>query len=83
MSPNIKTPTTSPPAIPNRFENRVNRGAFPPAMEVALGKLKKGGKVRVLTPSRYFHGEQGGGMIAPYTPVLLEIELVDIKKSNK
>lgn len=65
------------------IEQPYNRGAFPPAMEVALGKLKKGGKVRVVTPSRYFHGEQGGGMIAPYTPVLLEIDLVDIKKPNK
>lgn len=61
-------------------ERPFNRGEFPAAMEMVLGKMKVGSVARVITPSRYFHGEEGGGMIAPFTPILLEIELVNIKK---
>jgi len=72
----IKEFTVEEPPIDLPFK----QGTFPAAMEVALLKLKVGGKIRIVTPSRHLQGEQGGGGLAPFTPVNLEVELVGIEK---
>lgn len=42
--------------------------------------LKKGSKAKFIIPSSLAYGEQGAnGMILPYTPLVFEVELVDIK----
>lgn len=74
----IKEFTIQEPPIETFFK----QGSFPPAMELALLKLKEGGRAKIVSPSRHFQGEQGGGVIAPFTPILLEIELVSVEKTK-
>ncbi len=74
----IKEFTIVDPPIESLFK----QGAFPAAMELALLKLKAGGEIRIVTPSRHFQGETGGGVIGAYTPVYLELELVSIEKGK-
>jgi FKBP-type peptidyl-prolyl cis-trans isomerase len=65
------------------IEGPLNRNTFPAAMETAILKLKKGGLIKVVTPSRHFQGEQGGGPVPPHTPVYFELELKDVTKAKK
>lgn len=65
-----------------KLEAPFAKNTFPAALELAFGKLKKGGVIKVVTPSRNFQGEQGGGVIAPYTAVYFELELINIEKSK-
>ncbi|MEJ5993038.1 FKBP-type peptidyl-prolyl cis-trans isomerase [Pedobacter sp. Du54] len=46
----------------------------------ALQLIAKGGKITVIMPSKLGYGEQGGGPIPPYAPLVFDIELKDIKK---
>ncbi|MFN3849162.1 MAG: FKBP-type peptidyl-prolyl cis-trans isomerase [Spirosomataceae bacterium] len=51
-----------------------------PGWEQALSMMKKGEKATVFIPSSLAYGEAGaGGVIEPYTPLIFEIELLDIK----
>ncbi len=46
----------------------------------AVGKMRKGGKATLLVPSSLAYGAQGAGeQLAPYTPLVYEIEIVDIR----
>ncbi len=45
-----------------------------------LQLIGKGGKITLVIPSKLGYGEQGGGPIAPHSPIVFEIELNDIKK---
>lgn len=45
-----------------------------------LQLIGKGGKITLVIPSKLGYGEQGGGPIAPHSPIVFEIELKDIKK---
>jgi FKBP-type peptidyl-prolyl cis-trans isomerase FkpA len=47
-----------------------------------LGKMHEGDKVTVLIPSAMAYGPQGRATIAPYTPLVFDMELVSVK-SNK
>jgi len=47
--------------------------------EIGLKEFKKGGKGKLLIPSKYGYGCNGSGTIAPNTPLVFDIELVDIK----
>lgn len=49
-------------------------------VEAAVGKLKPGGKIRVIIPSYLAFGESGSsnGSIKPNTPLIYEIELLKI-----
>jgi FKBP-type peptidyl-prolyl cis-trans isomerase len=42
----------------------------------------KGGKGTLILPSSLAYGEQGGGPIGPFTPLIFEVELVDIIHPN-
>ncbi|MGF1925423.1 MAG: FKBP-type peptidyl-prolyl cis-trans isomerase [Bacteroidia bacterium] len=46
----------------------------------ALQLIGKGGKITAIMPSKLGYGEQGGGPIPPYSPLVFEIEIKDIKK---
>lgn len=46
----------------------------------ALTLIGKGGKITAIMPSSLGYGEQGGGPIGPYSPLVFEIEIKDIKK---
>ena len=47
----------------------------------ALYSLKKGEKAKIILPSRLAFGSGGGstGSIAPYSPLLYEVEILDVK----
>lgn len=51
-------------------------------LALALYHLKKGGKAKIILPSRLAFGSRGSsnGSIAPYTPLLYEVQVVDVKK---
>jgi FKBP-type peptidyl-prolyl cis-trans isomerase FkpA len=52
-----------------------------PGFDEGLKLIGKGGKATFIIPSRLAYGEAGmQGGIAPYTPLVFEVELVDIKK---
>lgn len=47
--------------------------------QVALPKMKAGGKWRLVIPSAQAYGAEGAGdLIAPYTPLVFEIELLSV-----
>lgn len=46
----------------------------------ALQLVGKGGKITAIMPSKLGFGEQGGGPIGPYAPLVFDIEVTDIKK---
>ncbi|TFF43034.1 FKBP-type peptidyl-prolyl cis-trans isomerase [Pseudomonas sp. RIT623] len=47
--------------------------------QVALPKMKAGAKWRLVVPSAKAYGADGAGdLIAPYTPLVFEIELLDV-----
>lgn len=56
------------------------RGVIP-GWEIALKTMKKGGKSTVIIPSAMAYGEQGGGPIPPNTPLVFDIEVVDVVKN--
>jgi FKBP-type peptidyl-prolyl cis-trans isomerase len=46
-----------------------------------INKLKKGEKARVIFPSSIGYGPKGTGNIAPYTPLIFDIEIVTVNGS--
>ena len=48
----------------------------------ALQLIGKGGKITVIMPSKLGYGEQGGGPIPPYSPLVFDIEIKDVKKGQ-
>lgn len=62
------------------FEVPLGEGRVIPGWEIALKTMKKGGKSTFIIPSGLAYGEQGGGPIAPNTPLVFDITLTDIKK---
>ncbi len=59
----------------------VGTGSVIPGWDKALQTMKKGGKSTFIIPSRLAYGENGaGGVIPPNTPLVFEIELIDVKK---
>jgi FKBP-type peptidyl-prolyl cis-trans isomerase FkpA len=73
----LTIPENQPP-----FETELLKDRLFPALYNIIKKMNKGSKFSVVTPSKLFHGEQGGGSVAPFTPVMFEIELLDIKPAG-
>ncbi len=51
-----------------------------PGFDEALLLLNKGAKANVIIPSKLGYGAQGSQVIGPYTPLLFELEIVNIIK---
>ena len=51
-------------------------------IEMVLATMKQGERAQIIVPSKYAWGEQGtsNGSIAPYTPLIFDIELKNIKR---
>lgn len=47
----------------------------------ALQLIAKGGKIIAILPSNLGYGEQGGGPIPPYNPIVFDIEIKDISRT--
>ena len=69
------------------FDSSVQRGEpaeFPlnrviPGWTEGLQLMKKGGKATMILPSNIAYGANGAGSIAPYSPLVFEVELIDFK----
>lgn len=53
-----------------------------PGWDEGLLLLSKGGKATFVIPSNLAYGEQGGGPIPPFTPLVFEVTVVDIVHPN-
>ncbi len=74
-----KTMPTMPGATYGPRPIPLAEGVFKGFVEAAQ-LIGKGGKITAIMPSKLAYGDQGGGKIGPYSPLVFEIELVDIKK---
>jgi FKBP-type peptidyl-prolyl cis-trans isomerase FkpA len=53
-----------------------------PGWTEGLQLMKKGGKAKLLLPSALAYGAQGGGqIIPPYSPLVFDVELLDVKEA--
>ena len=70
------TPTSKPFEFVIGQEGQIIEG-----LRLALLGLKKGEKAKIILPSRLAFGRGGGstGSIAPYSPLLYEVEILDVK----
>jgi FKBP-type peptidyl-prolyl cis-trans isomerase len=51
-----------------------------PGLQMALGVMRKGEIAKIILPSQLAYGELGSGnIVPPYSPLLYEIEIVDVK----
>jgi|GEM_PF-184380 len=55
-------------------------GGTVPGFTEALKLVGKGGKVTAIIPSKLGYGDQGGGPIGPFSPLVFEIEVLDVIK---
>ena len=59
---------------------KIGEGEMFPAIEEAVMTMSKGSKVTLVTPSALAFGEADlGEILPPYSPLVIELELVDIK----
>lgn len=65
---------------PIRLE--VGKRAVIPGWDEGLQLLNKGTKATFIIPSSLAYGEQGNGPIAPFSPLIFEVELKDIVHPN-
>jgi len=61
------------------IEVPVAKGQVIPGWDEALQKMKKGGKAMLIVPSSLGYGTQGSGPIPPFSTLVFEIEVVDVK----
>lgn len=67
---------TRPEPVQAQYGNRFDT----PGLEEAVGTLKKGGKAKVVVPSKMAFGESGrGNIVGPYTTLIYTVEIVDVK----
>ena len=50
-----------------------------PGWEQALSKMKKGEKYRIVIPWYLAYGSYGNGPIPPFTSIVFDVQIVDIK----
>lgn len=63
----------------------IGKGNVIPGFDEGVMQMKKGEKATVIIPSKLGYGEQGmpGGMIGPFTPLIFDLELVDVIQKNE
>lgn len=61
------------------FTLQVGAGQVIPGFERGVVGMKVGGKRKILIPSDLAYGPQGAGPIPPNTPLIFEVELLEIK----
>ncbi len=61
------------------LEFPIGQGAVIPGWEQALMMMKKGEKSIFFIPSNLAYGEQGSGPIPPFSPLIFEMEVIDVK----
>ena len=64
------------------LEFTIGKHQMIPGFEEAVKMMNKGEKAIVLIPSKLAYGAQGRGEISPATPLIFELELVDIVKGE-
>lgn len=57
-------------------------GQVVPGFNEGLQLIGKGGKIILVVPSKLGYGENGGGPINPFTPLVFDVELTAIKKGK-
>ena len=53
-----------------------------PGWEEAVGYMKKGISARVIIPSELAYGKNRVGMITPYSTLIFDIRVIDVKSAN-
>lgn len=61
------------------FDVNVGKGEVIPGWDEALQKMKKGGKAMLVIPSSLAYGAQGSGPIPPYSSLVFDLEIIDVK----
>jgi FKBP-type peptidyl-prolyl cis-trans isomerase len=61
------------------FSFQLGVGQVIPGWDKGVAKMKKGGKTILIIPSHLAYGERGAGTIPPFSPLVFEVELLDIK----
>lgn len=57
-------------------------GQLPAGFAEGVKMIGIGGKIKIIIPSKLGYGENGGGPINPFTPLVFDIELKSIVKPN-
>lgn len=57
-------------------------GQLPAGFIEGVQLIGVGGKIKIIIPSKLGYGENGGGPINPFTPLVFDIELKSIKKAD-
>ena len=58
-------------------------GEVIPGWDIAIKKMQKGTKATIIVPSRLAYGSEGyGNIIPPYTPLIFDIEVINIEKKK-
>ncbi|MDP3463998.1 MAG: FKBP-type peptidyl-prolyl cis-trans isomerase [Bacteroidales bacterium] len=60
------------------FEFTVGRNEVIPGWDEGIKKIKVGGKVKLIIPANLAYGERNVGQIPPHTPLIFDIELLEI-----
>jgi FKBP-type peptidyl-prolyl cis-trans isomerase len=63
------------------LEFTIGKGMMIPGFEEAVKMMQKGEKATVLIPSKLAYGTQARGEIQPATPLIFELELIEIEKA--
>lgn len=77
-----KSKTFSPQAPYKPIHIPVGVGKVIPGWDQGLTLLNKGAKATLVVPSKLAYGERGMQVIAPFTPLAFEVEVLDIIKPN-
>lgn len=65
------------------IEFNVGRGMMIRGFEEAVKMLRAGESARILLPSKMAYGDRGAGDIMPCTPIIFDIQVVDVQKAPK
>ena len=61
------------------FDFTLGRGEVIKGWDEGIAYMKEGGKATLIMPSSLAYGSSGAGSIQPYTSLIFEVELLDVK----